>query len=142
MKRPESVLVLLHDHDHEILLLRRIGADGFWQSVTGSLEQDEKPLDAALREVREETGIDLPAERLRCWQLRNRYPIPERWRSRYAPGVTHNREHLFSACVDRSLAVRYCPEEHQQIRWVPAAEALALVWSWTNRDAIRLLLSG
>jgi len=45
----------------EILLIRRSGGRiyaGIWQCVTGRLEGDERVVDGALREVREETGLD------------------------------------------------------------------------------------
>ena len=58
-KRPVSVLVLLHDGAGHVLLLERADRAGFWQSVTGSLEDGETPVQAALREVAEETGITI-----------------------------------------------------------------------------------
>ena len=64
-KKPISVLVLLHDHAGQILLLERLNPPGFWQSVTGSLEEGETPFQAALREVQEDTGIRLPENTLR-----------------------------------------------------------------------------
>ena len=48
-KRPVSVLVLLHDGAGHVLLLERADREGFWQSVTGSLEDGETPVQAALR---------------------------------------------------------------------------------------------
>ena len=50
-KRPESVLVVIHTADLQILLLERADAPGFWQSVTGSLEEGENLPEAAWREV-------------------------------------------------------------------------------------------
>ena len=52
-KKPVSVLVLLHDGAGHVLLLERADREGFWQSVTGSLEDGEAPVQAALREVAE-----------------------------------------------------------------------------------------
>ena len=56
-KRPESVLVVIHTERGEVLQLRRREPADFWQSVTGSLHAGETPLQAAIREVREETGL-------------------------------------------------------------------------------------
>lgn len=138
-KRPESVLVVIHVAGRRFLMMKRSGNSGFWQSVTGSLESNETPYGAALREVREETGIVATAAQLRDHRLRNRFEIPPRWRGRYAEGTTHNIEHVFSLALDDCLPVRWREEEHVDARWVETAQALALAWSWTNRDGIRLV---
>lgn len=105
-KRPVSVLVLLHDGAGHVLLLERADRAGFWQSVTGSLEDGETPVQAALREVAEETGIVLVESSLHDWRRSVVYEIYAHWRHRYADGVTHNTEHWFSARIDRSTPIR------------------------------------
>ena len=67
-KKPVSVLVSLHDGAGHVLLLERADREGFWQSVTGSLEDGETPVQAALREVAEETGIVLAESSLHDWR--------------------------------------------------------------------------
>ena len=90
-KQPVSVLVLIYGTDGRILLLERADRPGFWQSVTGSLEAGETPLQAALREVGEETGLQQTAtQALYDWQHSSEYEIYAHWRHRYAPGVTRN----------------------------------------------------
>ena len=98
-KRPISVLVVVHTAQLEVLLLERAAHPGYWQSVTGSQEEGEDLGDTAVREVTEETGIDARRHRLLDWGLSNRYEIFPQWRHRYAPGVTHNNEHVFGLCV-------------------------------------------
>ncbi len=139
MKRPQSVLVLIHSPEGDILLIERAKHPGFWQSVTGSVEPGESLLDAARREVAEETGIVAPAERFDHWHHSSRFEIFPIWRQRYAPGVTHNTEHTFSLCVPRDTPVTLAPDEHRDWRWLPWREALGAVFSWTNRAAIRML---
>ncbi len=137
-KRPVSVLVVVHTPALDVLLLERAGHPGFWQSVTGSLEAEEAPIQAAVREVTEETGIACAAGDLVDWRLSNRFEIFPQWRARYADGVSHNTEHVFSLCVppqDITLA----PDEHLAWRWSPWREAAAACFSWTNRDAILML---
>ena len=140
-KKPVSVLVVIHTADNDILLLERAAHPGYWQSVTGSQEDDESLTETATREVQEETGIDIAALglMLRDWQQINTYEIFPEWRHRYAPGVTQNTEHVFSLEVPRETPVRIAPGEHLDHCWLPLAEAAEKVFSWSNRDAILAL---
>ena len=135
-KKPVSVLVVIHTPALDVLLLERARHPGFWQSVTGSQEDGEALLETARREVREETGIDAAAADLIDWQTTNRYEIFAEWRYRYAPGVTHNVEHVYSLCLPEKTAVAIAPDEHLAYRWLPWQEAAAACFSWSNRDAI------
>ena len=139
-KIPRSVLVVIHTPDLQVLMMERAGWQGFWQSVTGSVADESEPLrDTAIREVREETGLDAARYDLQDWDIRNRFEIFKRHRSRYAPGVTHNLEHVFGMEVPAPLKIALDPAEHIAYRWLPFREAAALTLSWTNRDAIMLL---
>ena len=61
-KIPESVLVVIHTADLQVLLIERADKPGFWQSVTGSKDAlDEPSAETAIREVAEETGIHVGA---------------------------------------------------------------------------------
>lgn len=133
-KIPISVLVVLHDGHGNALLLERADRAGFWQSVTGSLEADETPAQAALREVYEETGIALVRENLRDWQYSTEYEIYPHWRHRYPAGVTRNTEHLFSAQIPRDTPIRL--SEHTASLWLPAKKAAEKAFSPSNRDAL------
>lgn len=135
-KRPVSVLVVIHTATFQVLLLERVVPPGFWQSVTGSLEVDESPLQAAIREVNEETGLAVSSSQLRDWHSTNRFEILKEWRARYAPDVTHNTEHVFSLCVPAPQPIRLAPAEHRMQLWLPLEEAAGKASSWTNREAI------
>ena len=139
-KIPISTLVLVATPDLEVLLIERADGAGYWQSVTGSQEPGETLLETANRELLEETGIDAVAHGgLADWKLSNVYEIYPRWRDRYAPGTTHNIEHVFALEVPEPVAVRLHPREHRSYVWLPWQEAAAKCFSWSNRDAIRLL---
>ncbi|RVU44357.1 dihydroneopterin triphosphate diphosphatase [Rubrivivax rivuli] len=141
-KIPRSVLVLIHSPALEVLLIERADRPGYWQSVTGSLDAEDEPLDAtARREVLEETGIDIDAVGgvLTDWHQENVYEIFHTWRHRYAPGVTHNTEHVFSLCVPRSTPVVLAPREHLAHAWLPWDEAAARCFSPSNAEALRQL---
>jgi dATP pyrophosphohydrolase len=138
-KIPESVLVVIHTPELEVLLIERADKPGFWQSVTGSLDTLDEPLiEAAARELFEETGIvaDGAAIVLRDWELANVYEIYPLWRERYAPGVTHNTEHVFSVCVPRDSVITLSPREHLNYAWLPRVEAADRCFSSSNAEAI------
>ncbi len=149
-KIPESVLVVIHTAELEVLLLERADRPGFWQSVTGSRDTLAESLtETAVREVWEETGIriapgvadepdsaSVPLSALRDWQLSNDYEIYPVWRHRYAPGVTRNTEHVFGLQVPRDIAVQLAPREHLQSAWLPWREAADRCFSASNAEAI------
>lgn len=139
-KMPESVLVVLYTPALDVLLLQRADHPGFWQSVTGSRASYEEPLaTTCAREVAEETGLRVPPASLVDWRLTHRYSIYPQWRHRYAPGVTHNLEHVFGLPVAKSFVPQLAPREHSAWRWLPWQDAADLCFSWTNAQAIRRL---
>lgn len=135
-KQPVSVLVVIHTEALDVLLLERADRPGYWQSVTGSCEPGEALRDTAIREVREETGLDAEAYPLNDWLTRNVYEIYPHWRHRYPPGVTENTEHVFALRLPQRLVVNLAPQEHLEFRWVPWRQAAELVFSPSNREAI------
>jgi dATP pyrophosphohydrolase len=141
-KVPESVLVVIHSADLDVLLLERADAPGFWQNVTGSKDTPEESLvETCIREVAEETGIrigsdQVPLECLIDWALANVYDIYPVWRHRYAEGVSRNTEHVFGLRVPRDTAVRLAPREHLRFEWLPWREAADRCFSPSNAEAI------
>lgn len=144
-KIPESVLVVIHTPALEVLLIERADAAGFWQSVTGSKDHADEPLAiTAAREVMEETRFacgpgSALAPQLRDWRIQNIYEIYPRWLHRYAPGVTHNCEHLFGLCLPRPLTPTLDPREHTAWQWLPYRAAADTSFSPSNAEAILLL---
>ena len=137
-KIARSVLVVIHSPALEVLLIERADQPGYWQSVTGSLDAEDEPLDTtARREVEEETGIICGT--LRDWGMSSVYEIYPVWRHRYAPGVTQNTEHVFGLTVPPGTPVRLNPREHLAWRWLPWPEAAAACFSPSNAEAIRRL---
>lgn len=139
-KIPESVLVVIYTPQLDVLLIERADHPGFWQGVTGSKDAlDEPLLQTALREVREETGIAATPTQLRDWAVSNIYEIYPAWRHRYAPGVTHNTEHVFGLCLPGACAVTLNPHEHTAWQWLPHRAAADLCFSPSNAEAVLLL---
>jgi dATP pyrophosphohydrolase len=139
-KIPQSILVVIHTPALDVLLLNRVDAPNFWQSVTGSKEpEDESFEETAIREVMEETGIACAAGVLKDWGLENVYDIYPRWAHRYAPGVTRNTEHVYGLTVVAGTPVRLNPREHTAYRWLPYREAADACFSPSNAEAILML---
>jgi dATP pyrophosphohydrolase len=138
-KLPVSVLVVIHTADLQVLLLERADRPGFWQSVTGSQDAGETLRQTARREVFEETGLEADDFELVDWRRENRYEIYLHWRARYAPGITHNTEHVFGLRLPAILPVKLAAREHLQFIWLPWRDASDQVFSWSNADAIREL---
>ena len=145
MKIPISVLVVIYKSNRDILLIERADREGFWQSVTGSLDSPSEDLSlAATREVFEETGIavdQLPAGSLRNMHHHIEYEIYPEWRFRYAPGVTRNTEHWFSLEVPDGIQIQLAPREHVAYEWLPFEEAAKRCFSRGNGEAIMRLFS-
>jgi dATP pyrophosphohydrolase len=139
-KIPESVLVVIHTPQLDVLLIERADNPGFWQGVTGSKDTAGEPLlQTAAREVWEETGIDAEPGQFRDWGLVNVYEIYPVWRHRYAPGVIHNTEHVLSLCLPEACEVRLNPGEHTAWQWLPHHAAADLCFSPSNAEAVLLL---
>lgn len=139
-KIPESVLVVVHTPERQVLLIERTGHPGFWQSVTGSKDSPHEALRlTAQREVLEETGITASISQFVDWSLANIYDIYPAWRGRYAPGVTQNTEHVFSLCVAAVVPVTLSAREHTAYQWLPYLQAADLCFSPSNAEAILLL---
>ena len=99
---------------------------------------DEPLAETARREVLEETGIDVArvGGMLRDWGVSNVYEIYPVWRHRYAPGVTHNTEHVFGLTVPSGTPVVLDPREHLHYQWLPWREAADRCFSPSNAEAI------
>ena len=58
---PDVVTCLLQNKEGKILILKRsdkVGTyRGFWSGISGYIEKGEKPIETALKEIREETKI-------------------------------------------------------------------------------------
>jgi dATP pyrophosphohydrolase len=144
-KQPRSVQVVIFadtSSERHYLLLRRVASHGgFWQSVTGSLEAGETHAQAAVREVREETGIDSDEDELIELGVINTFEIAPQWREKYAPGVVRNEEVCFALKANR-CEVQFDSREHDAYVWEPYDRSIEMLyWDSSKRAfaAARLL---
>ncbi|MCW2254857.1 dATP pyrophosphohydrolase [Providencia alcalifaciens] len=135
LKRPESVLVIIvAENSGNVLMLRRKDDPDFWQSVTGSLELNESAFETAMREVQEETGFTVQESQLYDLSREVIFEIFAHFRHRYAPDVTHCKEHWFKMVLSQELVPTLT--EHAEFCWVAPNKAAALTKSWSNSQAI------
>jgi dATP pyrophosphohydrolase len=130
-------LIVIYTAGGEFLLLERRRPPGFWQSVTGSLEWGEGADAAASRELEEETGITQGTLRNLHWS--QEYEILPSFGKKYAPGITRNLEHAFALELPQRVPVTMSDHEHAQYLWLPAAAAIEMASSSTNRAVIESL---
>lgn len=128
--------MVIYDDRHQVLVMQRNDDAEFWQSVTGTLEAGETPFATALREVQEETGIDIQAQSLQLvdCQKQNQYRIRPQWQHKYPPGQTLNTEHCFALQVPTGVPIAMT--EHSALQWLSKQDAASKVWSPSNQQAI------
>ncbi|MEP0355724.1 dihydroneopterin triphosphate diphosphatase [Paraglaciecola sp.] len=135
---PKSALTVVYNQAGQVLVMQRNDDPEFWQSVTGTLELGEEPFDTSMREVQEETGIDIAKNgyQLQDCQKVNTYEIRDMWKHRYPPNTPFNTEYVFAVEVanDESVVLT----EHSAYVWLDKQAAMEKVWSETNREAISL----
>lgn len=108
----------------EFLAIKRAPKDVYpnlWQPVTGSIEQGEKAFQAAIREVKEETNIDVE----RLWVV----PIINSYYSKVYDRI--NLITVFAALASEQSEV-IISEEHTDFKWVTLNEAEE-IYSWLGQ---------
>ncbi len=138
MREPIQVLVYPvreKGDDWEYLLLKRIeNIGGFWQGVTGAPEKGEDILDAAKRELLEETSY-IPNF---VFQTDFSYKIlvEEKFNKDYPEGVTEIPEHVFVARINQPDLPSIDSQEHEDWKWCSFDEAFELLKWEDNKKAL------
>ena len=114
----QGSVLLLHVSAEEV------PPEGFWQPLTGGIQGDETAVQAAVREVREETRQVVAEEEFRL--------VADGIRVR----VSEDFEVVKSLFVVRlpSQVVTVEPSEHDDFRWVSPAEVSGLLHWESNRE--------
>jgi lipoyl(octanoyl) transferase len=121
--------------DGRVLLLRRSAArGGFWQPVTGRTEPGEGAAAAARRELREETGADVPVAPL---DYRHTFALDPSL-NRVRPGaLVLVEETAFVARLPEGFAAALS-DEHSEHAWATPEEAVKLLRFAGLRRAVSL----
>lgn len=111
------------------LLLKRIPEKGgFWQPITGNVQEEESFKEAALREIREETGV---SQILRLIDTDYSFDFFDnnRWQ----------HERVFGVQVDNNAKI-VLSREHTEFKWATEEEALNEYLKWPgNKEGLRRL---
>ena len=123
----------------ELLLLKRTErAGGFWQPVTGLIEPRETARQAAVREVREETGLTGRIEDLGYVRDFRIIPVGADGPPRAGPRPWLNREHAFAMEVGGET-ITLSDGEHEEYLWSSLDRAKELLQWNGNLRALELL---
>ena len=134
---PTQVLVYCYRQNvgtSNYLLLRRTPKFGaFWQGVTGAPEGKESLVDAANRELHEET--QLFPKQLYQVDFGYSFSVEEEWKWAYHPDVTHIDEFVFLAEIAAS-SEPVLSFEHDLYQWAGFDQAIELLKWPNNRRAL------
>ena len=135
MRAPFQVLVIPYRRaaeGYEYAVLKRSDA-GWWQFVAGGGEDDETPLQAAVRETKEEIGVaGVGLMKLDSCNTvpKEAFAAAEAW----GPDIYVIPEYCFAVDVGDSEVT--LSGEHTEVRWVSYDEACRLLKWDSNRNAL------
>lgn len=111
-------------NDLEFLLLKRADNEnypGIWQMVTGAMDENENAYNTALREIKEETGLQ--PQKLWVVPTVNSFYSPEKDMIVMIP--------VFAALVENDFKITIS-SEHSEFKWVKKEEAKKLL-AWNGQ---------
>jgi len=132
MKQERSAGVISYRYDQErnrrlYLMLRY--PSGYWDFPKGRLESSETNIDAAIREFREETGLDV--------QLDPEFQYVVSYDFRDRDGAAVHKEVTFFVGKAISDTVTLSPE-HEEYAWLFFGDALKLLTYHNARQVLQL----
>jgi 8-oxo-dGTP pyrophosphatase MutT (NUDIX family) len=155
-RRPDKVLVYLYrrttscadlsEGQHkrlEYLLLQRqpktTNAGAIWQTVVGGVRWHEERIEAARREVFEETGLTL-LRGITAIGYAFSFPLrlPKDQKSWYAPGATEINNTVYASEVINGRPIVLC-KEHLSFGWFSFVDALDKLHWPEEREALSRL---
>ena len=124
----EAIIFRRNGNVVEYLLLKRLPErSGFWQPVTGGIEEGETREEALRREVFEETGVKSMVAVIKgLYYFEFSDPDP-------------HREYVYGVEVSPSEEIALDRNEHSEYKWCSFQEALRLLHWKENKEALRKL---
>jgi dATP pyrophosphohydrolase len=124
----EAIIFRRSGNRIEYLLLKRIPErNGFWQPLTGGVEEGETRTEALYREIYEETGVKSVIR-----------TIEDLYHFEFSdPHV--NQEYVYGVQISPSEDIVLDKEEHSEYRWCSFHEAMRLLHWKENRKALKRL---
>ncbi len=111
IKRKVQVVVFCKEPKQKVLLLQtNAKRNCIWQNITGSVDEGEEFLEAAYRELEEETGIT-KSEIIHWQQLALEYKFVDRWSKQVV-------EQVYFAQISNEKIPILDPGEHDHFNWV------------------------
>lgn len=138
--REREIFVVVRRAEEFLVLHRAPEFDAYWHCVAGGVERGESPREAALRELREEVGLDA-GRLLRDLRTPFAYSLatePESVRARFHREQTDVPVDVFVADVDAGWEPAL-NEEHDDYRWCTRDEAVALLYWPEPREIVARL---
>ncbi len=126
-ERIDFTVVVVVVHDSRVLLVHHRKLDR-WLPLGGHIDLDEDPETAALREAREESGleVELLGERPPTTGHGTRALIAPRFLDIHRISDTHEHVGMIYWARPKAGELTLAPDEHRDIRWVTWAELDAL----------------
>lgn len=125
----QGVMYSKNNDKIEYLIIKRSEKDGgFWQGVTGTLEEGEKLKECLIREIKEELGIV---------NINKISEIEEtiQWAKKTGFMIT---EYVFSVELDRNINVTLS-EEHDDYKWCDFNDSYQLLGKDNNKNTLKMI---
>jgi dATP pyrophosphohydrolase len=139
MRAPFQVIVFPYritpsgTYQYAIFFRRTLRYGDFWQAISGGGEDDETPLQAAVREAYEEGGLSEETEFIRLDSMAT-IPAPQAAGMLWGPDVLVVPEYAFGA--DAAGQEIVLSQEHDAYRWVDYKTAQQLLRFDSNKNAL------